>query len=340
VFLIYSVASNNFVLLNPAVSFVSASQIQSNVLNAPTGYVGTTVNNYVVQLTPTTTAINPGFVVALECPIANTGTAMLTVDSFGSYNIVCPNGQPLNGGEMGDNLLAYMVFDEATSQFVLLNSQLTPTIPNVQTGLYNYANFVSGSDDAYTLTFSPPVLNAPFANTFVFSAYIPTPNVGSFPVFNIGFGDIPVVLPNYTSLLPGDIGNVGQQLYLYDDAGGVIVLLDPLVSSGALVFGALATSPLDVSSTASLAFGTVYINAASYDVLVTVYVSISAATNGNLLLGVGTSTPSQQTIVSNLTTATTLIIPVPIYMPSQYHALLSTSGTITATISGQITQPI
>lgn len=104
--------------------------------------------------------------------------------------------------------------------------------------------------------------------------------------------------------------------------------------------GSITTSPPN-SSSPSLALGTNYQNSAGYDVILTVYVSITAATAGSLSLGVGSATgPTQQTIIASLTTAAIVVVPVPIYIPSGYYALLSTGGTITASISGQIAMPV
>ena len=100
----------------------------------------------------------------------------------------------------------------------------------------------------------------------------------------------------------------------------------------------LATTPAN-SASASLSVGTAYQNTAAYDVVVTVYLIISGASSGSLLLGVGsTITPSQQTIVNS--SSTNGYLAIPIYIPAGYYAKLSTSGTITATISGQMTMAV
>ncbi len=73
----------------------------------------------------------------------------------------------------------------------------------------------------------------------------------------------------------------------------------------------------------------------------TVYLAVTASTTAAILLGVGpTNTPTQQTIISGLTLASLAIIPVTIYVPNNYYALLSTSGTITVSISGQQAFPV
>jgi hypothetical protein len=102
----------------------------------------------------------------------------------------------------------------------------------------------------------------------------------------------------------------------------------------------LITAP-SVSSSSSLSVGTAYHNTSGHDVMVAVYLSVTAATTASIKLGVGTSsTPTQQTIISGLSTAALIIIPINIYIPHNYYALLSTTGTITDSISGQITMPI
>ena len=99
--------------------------------------------------------------------------------------------------------------------------------------------------------------------------------------------------------------------------------------------GSITTAP-PVSASSTLVVGTAYQNTLGYDIVLTVYLSVTAATTASILLGVGTTTtPTQQTIVSSLTTAAIVVIPVTIYLPNNYYAKLSTSGTITQTISGQ-----
>lgn len=104
--------------------------------------------------------------------------------------------------------------------------------------------------------------------------------------------------------------------------------------------GTFSTVPA-ASQSASLALGTAYQNTLGYDIMLTVYVNVTSALTASFLLGIGpTNTPTQQTIVSGLTLAALSIIPVNIYLPSNYYAKLTTSGTITASISGQIAMPI
>ena len=105
-----------------------------------------------------------------------------------------------------------------------------------------------------------------------------------------------------------------------------------------LIAGALSTAP-PVSQAASLALGAAYQNTLGYDVLLVVYLNITVNTTGVISLGVGpTSSPAQQTIVTGVTSLG--FCPVAIYLPRGYYALLSTSGTITLTVAGQVALPV
>lgn len=109
------------------------------------------------------------------------------------------------------------------------------------------------------------------------------------------------------------------------------------------VSGTFATIP-PLSATiqtalGNLALGTAYQNTLSYDVRLTVYLSVTVNTSGVVSLGVGTtSTPSQSTIITGVTT--TGFLPVTFKIPAGYYALLSISGTITDTIAGQYLEAV
>lgn len=84
----------------------------------------------------------------------------------------------------------------------------------------------------------------------------------------------------------------------------------------------------------NLALGTAFQNTLSYDVRLTVYLSITVNTSGVVKLGVGTTnTPTQATIISGVTTVG--FVPVTFKIPAGQFALLSISGTITDSIVGQ-----
>jgi hypothetical protein len=100
----------------------------------------------------------------------------------------------------------------------------------------------------------------------------------------------------------------------------------------------LNTSPSN-SQDSSLSLGSAYLNPFGYDVMLTIYINITVSAGASILCGVGnTSTPTQQTIYNSL--SVTGIIPVSVYLPVGYYALISTSGTITAAITGQQVTPV
>ncbi len=152
--------------------------------------------------------------------------------------------------------------------------------------------------------------------------------------------------------MPDPLGIGGMWGAAFEDASGCGLALGSTTallfkSEGALLFQAgspanfdvgIATAP-DVSSASTLALGSAYQNTLGYDVVLSVYLSVTANVSGVLQLGVGpTNTPTQQTIVTGSTA--TGIWTVPIYLPAGYYALLSTTGTITLTVDGQIATPV
>ena len=98
----------------------------------------------------------------------------------------------------------------------------------------------------------------------------------------------------------------------------------------------LFTKPTPSAAPATaLVLGTAWQNTNAWDVTLEVMVGITANTSLVLSLGVGTTaTPTQVNIISGSTL--TGIVPVVIKVPAGYYALLSSSGTATLSILGQI----
>jgi hypothetical protein len=104
-------------------------------------------------------------------------------------------------------------------------------------------------------------------------------------------------------------------------------------------FGSLITTPAN-SDDSSLSLGTAYQNTLGYDIVLTVYLAITAATAGSVAVGVGaTNTPTQQNVISGFTIAALSIIPITIYLPTSYYALVSLTS-VTGSISGQQIMPV
>jgi len=98
----------------------------------------------------------------------------------------------------------------------------------------------------------------------------------------------------------------------------------------------LSTAPA-ISQSSSLTLGAAYQNPFGYDVVLVVYLNVTVNAGGNVQCGVGpTNTPTQQTLLTGL--AVLGFLPVTIYLPKDYYALLS--ATVTASIMGQQAFPV
>ena len=141
-----------------------------------------------------------------------------------------------------------------------------------------------------------------------------------------------IVTPNGSALVGGEILAGLSYLFFFNNTN--VILLNPSVITS------FTTAPA-ASQSSSLSIGSAFQNTLGYDVVLTVYLDIASATTASISLGVGpTSTPAQQTIVSSLTASALSVIPVTIYLPNNYYALLTTSGTISVSISGQQAMPV
>jgi hypothetical protein len=112
------------------------------------------------------------------------------------------------------------------------------------------------------------------------------------------------------------------------------------VSTGATPdFVSISTAPA-ASGSSSLALGTAYQNTLGYDIVLTVYLRTGSA-SGPIELGVGpTSTPTQQIIIPSAYISGVLqVIPITIYLPNNYYALL-TGGTNPPILIGQQGMPV
>lgn len=149
-------------------------------------------------------------------------------------------------------------------------------------------------------------------------------------------GDINIICAdnggNYNNILI-NASTSAARTWTLPDATGTIQL------QGQSLGSTVVTSPA-ASQSSSLILGTAYQNPFGYDVVLTVYVAVTAATAGSIAVGVGpTNTPTQQNVVTGFTIAALSIIPVTIYLPTGYYALLSLTS-VTGTISGQQAMPV
>lgn len=189
----------------------------------------------------------------------------------------------------------------------------------ITTGAVTPGEIFIDTSDTLSTVMTTGYLNGQTLNPFLFVLLTPTFTTGQ------------VALVQTT-----DFGVVTLSVFV--DAGSGDISLIPLNLSA--VSNYIVTAP-DASSLSSLSLGSDYQNTLGYDVMLSVYLSVTSALGGNILLGTGpSSSPTQQTIVSSITLAALNIVPINIYLPANYYANLSTSGTISASISGQIAIPI
>ena len=187
-------------------------------------------------------------------------------------------------------------------------------------------------------------------------------------VFSSGSGSAIVILPDATTLINGHVfelnNNASGNLTIEANGGGTLFSMLPgsyaeviLLSNafaagqwdhhwalpsnsaygtaGLTISGYLASAPPS-SATAttawvtSLTAGTAQQNTSGYDILVTVCVTVTAATTATLVMGVGsTSTPTKQTVVPSFTVASSTQYTWNAYVPNNYYLLVDTTGTIT-----------
>ena len=345
-YLLYNASLASFVLLNSSVSGggggVTAQQVQQNAFNY--GVDTGVVDAYIVNLSPAVTSLTDGLSVSFVAISGNdntinnptlqiNGLAPVTIGSFLSQ------GGPLLYADVSSYTPNELIYNAALGVFVLMNpAQNSADAGVVFYGSYNRC-FDLGTVNAVNLTpnFLFPGVGQGVTQVVAFKvAYT---NTSTSPTLTMNSGTpLPILLQDSAYIPLGALYH-GTQIYSICRFGtnnqGTLgwVLLNPQTPG-------IVTAPA-VSASSSLTVGAAYHNTLGYDVVLTVYLSVTAATTASILLGVGsTSTPTQQTIVSGLTVAAVTIIPVTIYLPADYYALLSTSGTITETISGQQVMPV
>lgn len=227
------------------------------------------------------------------------------------------------------------IMEIISSSVASISADLFPCV-SVATGaslLVTNSNLTSNATDTYFVSgvgdFDYACLVTPGTATII------DPGLNTTPL-PVSIGQ--VVLESPLAGINGGTGVDNGSFLLEVNANSTI---DQDVSTDAIpIFTSIATAP-PVSGSSAVLLDTAYQNTSGHDVLVIVYIAVSSATTADILLGVGnTVTPTQQAIVSGITAAALTMITVPIYLPNNYYALLSTSGTISAAISGQHTQHI
>ena len=338
----YSAALTSYVFMNPSSGIISGSvatkvQVQRSSYNI--GIDTGSGDSYVVNLTPAVTELTDGLIVMFVALNFNsTINPTLNVNSIGDTPIVLASLNPVFPGDISPSQINICQYSLANSCFFILNG----TVSTFDMNLFQGGQYTSGNDTGsvnaynYVPHYNNGVFNA-LAGTMIVFSPLNTNTTTTPTVTTPGNSAVPIKMLNGSSVPAGSLlaNNIAVLIYTQRSAGTAYYgLLNSGSNSG------MITNP-PVSASSSLAVGTAYQNTLGYDVVITVYLSVTSATSASLLLGIGTSTtPTQQTIVSGFTTAVTHIIPITIYLPTGYYAKLSTSGTISQTISGQQTMPV
>lgn len=155
---IYSQALGGFILLNPAASYVTPLDIQTQKFTFAID-MGST-NAIVLGFTPPIQS-NANFLAAFQC--SNNNTAAVTLDcGFGALPLVTSAGSALTGGELLSGQAYLALFCTAANSYVLINSSLSGggggvTPIQVQQSTFNYAAD-TGSTNAYVVAMTPTVV--------------------------------------------------------------------------------------------------------------------------------------------------------------------------------------
>jgi hypothetical protein len=131
----------------------------------------------------------------------------------------------------------------------------------------------------------------------------------------------------------------GSEVFNVNASGSSLAFSAGLSVTAPTVAGTTASAPPSsntvTTALGTLALGTAFHNTLSYDIVITVYLAITANTSLVVKLGIGTTTsPTQATIITGSTALGIVAIPIPI--PAGYYGLLSSSGTGTDALVGQI----
>jgi hypothetical protein len=259
-----------------------------------------------------------------------TDTVTLTVNAKGLITAVSQN--PIDIADSGGLLAENNLLDLYSISAAITNLGAQTSILNVNPQTSDYV--LQPSDffnSLVTITSATPVtVTLPQTSTNFVSGG------STCPVLNLGTGLV-------TFAVQG-IDTVAGVLTLKQNAQCAVEKINEGFSQNN--WNIVGGTPVAANSQSStLAIGTAYQNTLTdsnsnpYDILLVVFLSITVATSATIKLGVGSSsTPTQQTIYNAL--STTGVISIPIYIPAGHYALLSTSGTITAAITGQLAMPI
>jgi len=332
---------------NPAILFQgngTTNVFLSNCLVSASGAnsIGIKCTGPVYSIAAINTSINAG--ISSKCIEMDSGSLIL--DTSYLQSVATASTVTNNANVSIFNSYLFTSFDITNSGFVqLLNTfaeaaQLQPLCSTDSfSGCLAYlCNITSNEASGYYITGNGVFLEGSNVITGTATEVDPAITVSGAltTVGNLSFDGGATSISADGQLIIGKTGDAPQIATLTAGNG-----IDIINGAGSIT---IEKTPPAVSQSSALTIGAAYQNTFGYDVMLTIYIKISNANNGNILLGVGpTNTPTQQTIIANYNpTPNSLVetVSVPIYLAKDYYALLSSSGTITVAIEGQIAIPV
>lgn len=325
----------------PGGGTVTAAQVQQSAFNHATS-TGIS-DNFAVTLSPAVVSLTDGLLISMLPHLNNTtGTPTLNVNGLGALEIRTNYFLPeIAVGDIIGGLTAFFIYSASNAAFILLNPQISYAFASDVLSGGNYWVSNDGGSAANDYVVAMNVVSSfptnDIAPLFIVMKFTNASNTGPsvMTIWEIA-GTFNILDCNGGALIGGEM-LVGKTYFFFYNGSNYLLLNSELTQ---LQSKPLITTP-PASQDATLALGVAYQNVLGYDVVLTVYVAVATATTADFLLGVdNNATPTQQTIVSGLSLLALNIIPITIYLPNNYYALLSTSGTISATISGQQVMPV
>ena len=297
--LIYSSGLGGFILLNPAVSSVSPSNLQNATFNFATD--SGAADAYVVNLFPAVTTLQNGQIFSFTTSNGSTGTVIPTLDinGLGALNIKVFGTQlgftNVIANDIAPTIPAIVQYFANGNEFLLLN----PQRQEITSYALQYSIFTSiidtGAANAYTGTTAPPLPTYQFFLTISFLCE--NNNTGPSTLDVSSLGPLPILDTNGNALVGGEMVT-GATYFLtnYGNASHWTLMTPSITHSSSIIgtqtndnanagfIGEYVSSSVLAGSAVSLSTGTtanitsISLDAGDWDVNGTVFFDPAAST--------------------------------------------------------------
>jgi hypothetical protein len=228
---VYVVYSNGvWLLLNPIVSYVSATQVQQSAFNI--GIDSGLADAYNVALSPAVVSLTNGMVIEFLPLNPNATTSpTLAINGGTPYPISLINSNSPEPGDLNNNFNVYLLWNATTEVFILLNPLLSYVVPSD----IQYSQYISGNDtgtaDAYAINLSPAISSYYLGNIFIF---LPAhTNLTTTPTLAINSLSPLTITSSTGPLSPGDLSTGVVAICVYNPGNANIILLNPATAGAA-----------------------------------------------------------------------------------------------------------